>query len=147
MKRSTQRILTTHVGSLIRPPELLEFFAAKQKGAFYDKWSYEKCLKESVAAIVKTLEPTLAGQQTAVKGRHSENLQAYELYLKGRRLWDQRMESTLRAGLECFRAAIALELLKSHGFTRLRHLAGDFTAWTAEGRPVEDEVVIPTVPH
>jgi 5-methyltetrahydropteroyltriglutamate--homocysteine methyltransferase len=53
MKRSTNRILTTHVGSLIRPPELLEFFRAKQKGAYYDKWSYDKCLKESVAAVVK----------------------------------------------------------------------------------------------
>jgi rhodanese-related sulfurtransferase len=45
------------------------------------------------------------------------------------------------------RAGIALELLKARGFTRLRHLAGDFTAWKAEGRPVEQDVIIPTVPH
>jgi rhodanese-related sulfurtransferase len=45
------------------------------------------------------------------------------------------------------RAGIALDLLKARGFTRLRHLAGDFTAWTAERRPVEQEVIIPTVPH
>jgi len=64
---------------------------------------------EITAAIIKTLEPTLAGQQQALTRRHSENLQAYELYLKGRRLWDQRMESTLRAALECFRAAIELD--------------------------------------
>jgi serine/threonine protein kinase/tetratricopeptide (TPR) repeat protein len=64
---------------------------------------------EIAAAIVKTLEPTLAGQQQALTRRHSENLQAYELYLKGRRLWDQRLESALRAGLECFRAAIELD--------------------------------------
>jgi 5-methyltetrahydropteroyltriglutamate--homocysteine methyltransferase len=54
MKRSTNRILTTHVGSLIRPPELLEFFRAKQSGQPYDKAAYEKCLKDSVAAVVKT---------------------------------------------------------------------------------------------
>lgn len=53
MKKSVNRILTTHVGSLIRPPELLEFFRAKQSGAPYDKAAYEKCLKESVAAVVK----------------------------------------------------------------------------------------------
>jgi 5-methyltetrahydropteroyltriglutamate--homocysteine methyltransferase len=53
MKRSTSRILTTHVGSLIRPPELLEFFRAKQVREPYDKTAYEKCLKDSVAAIVK----------------------------------------------------------------------------------------------
>ncbi|MGC2619079.1 MAG: protein kinase, partial [Acidobacteriaceae bacterium] len=64
---------------------------------------------EIAAAIIKTLEPTLAGQQQALTRRHSENLPAYELYLKGRRLWDQRAESSLRAGLECFRAAIELD--------------------------------------
>ena len=53
MKHSVNRILTTHVGSLIRPPELLEFFRAKQSGAPYDKSAYEKCLKDSVAAVVK----------------------------------------------------------------------------------------------
>ncbi len=31
MKRSTDRILTTHVGSLIRPPALREFLAAKER--------------------------------------------------------------------------------------------------------------------
>ena len=37
MKRSTERILTTHVGSLIRPPELLPFIRAKQGGQPYDR--------------------------------------------------------------------------------------------------------------
>ena len=36
MNRSTDRILTTHVGSLIRPPELQEFLRAKQTGEPYD---------------------------------------------------------------------------------------------------------------
>jgi serine/threonine-protein kinase len=64
---------------------------------------------EITAAIIKTLEPTLAGRPPALTRRHSENLQAYELYLKGRRLWEQRSEGTLGAGLECFRAAITLD--------------------------------------
>ena len=53
MKRSTDRILTTHVGSLIRPPDLLEFFRAKQNGKLYDKAAYAKCLKDSVAEVVQ----------------------------------------------------------------------------------------------
>ena len=53
MKRSTDRILTTHVGSLIRPPELLEFFRAKQGGKPYDKAAYARCLKDSVAEVVQ----------------------------------------------------------------------------------------------
>ncbi len=52
MKRSTNRILTTHVGSLIRPPELQEFLRAKQVSKPYDKAAYDACLKESVTAVV-----------------------------------------------------------------------------------------------
>ena len=53
MKRSTDRILTTHVGSLIRPPALREFLAAKEAGKPFDKAAYAKCLKECVAEVVR----------------------------------------------------------------------------------------------
>src|SRR5665213_3575619 len=53
MKRSSNRILTTHVGSLIRPPALLEFLRAKQAGRSYDEAAYGKCLTDAVAAIVR----------------------------------------------------------------------------------------------
>ena len=53
MQRSTDRILTTHVGSLIRPQALQEFLRAKQSGKGYDEAAYQQCLTESVAAIVK----------------------------------------------------------------------------------------------
>src|SRR6266550_5144080 len=53
MKRSTDRILTTHVGSLIRPAPLQEFLRAKQAGKPYDQAAYESCLKASVAQVVR----------------------------------------------------------------------------------------------
>jgi 5-methyltetrahydropteroyltriglutamate--homocysteine methyltransferase len=53
MKRSTDRILTTHVGSLIRPAALQDIMRAKQAGQSYDQAAYEKCLKESVAEVVR----------------------------------------------------------------------------------------------
>jgi 5-methyltetrahydropteroyltriglutamate--homocysteine methyltransferase len=53
MKRSTDRILTTHVGSLIRPPELQEFLRAKQARKPYDEKAYDKCLTDCVAAVVR----------------------------------------------------------------------------------------------
>jgi 5-methyltetrahydropteroyltriglutamate--homocysteine methyltransferase len=53
MKRSTDRILTTHVGSLIRPPALLEFLRARQLGQGVDESAYSNCLAESVAAVVR----------------------------------------------------------------------------------------------
>jgi 5-methyltetrahydropteroyltriglutamate--homocysteine methyltransferase len=52
MKRSTDRILTTHVGSLIRPQELQDFLRAKQAGKPYDAAAYSKCLTDSVAEVV-----------------------------------------------------------------------------------------------
>jgi 5-methyltetrahydropteroyltriglutamate--homocysteine methyltransferase len=53
MKRSTNRILTTHVGSLVRPPRLLEFVRARQNGDAIDEQAYGQCLKDSVAEVVR----------------------------------------------------------------------------------------------
>ena len=53
MQRSTDRILTTHVGSLIRPPELQEFYRAKQAGQPYDQGAYQRTLEATVTEIVK----------------------------------------------------------------------------------------------
>jgi 5-methyltetrahydropteroyltriglutamate--homocysteine methyltransferase len=47
------RIPTTHVGSLVRPPELLDFIRARQGGQPYDHEAYERCLTASVADIVR----------------------------------------------------------------------------------------------
>jgi 5-methyltetrahydropteroyltriglutamate--homocysteine methyltransferase len=52
MQRSTDRILTTHVGSLIRPAALQDFLRAKQAGKPYDHTAYDQCLKNAVAEVV-----------------------------------------------------------------------------------------------
>ena len=44
MNRSSNRILTTHVGSLIRPAALQDFLRAKQAGKPYDEKAYQACL-------------------------------------------------------------------------------------------------------
>jgi 5-methyltetrahydropteroyltriglutamate--homocysteine methyltransferase len=53
MKRSSDRILTTHVGSLIRPTALQEFLRAKQAGKPYDEAAYGKCLRDAVGEVVR----------------------------------------------------------------------------------------------
>jgi len=53
MKRSTERILTTHVGSLVRPPALQDFLRARQAGKPYDEAGHAACLTASVAEIVR----------------------------------------------------------------------------------------------
>ena len=53
MKRSTDRILTTHVGSLIRPPDLRDYIRPMQAGESYDQDGYAKCLSDSVVEVVR----------------------------------------------------------------------------------------------
>jgi 5-methyltetrahydropteroyltriglutamate--homocysteine methyltransferase len=53
MPQNVDRILTTHVGSLIRPPQLVEFWRAIEDGKPYDEAGFEACLTESVAEVVR----------------------------------------------------------------------------------------------
>ena len=52
MKHSTDRILTTHVGSLPRPPELADLLRQRQRGALADEPAFEALVARSVQEIV-----------------------------------------------------------------------------------------------
>jgi 5-methyltetrahydropteroyltriglutamate--homocysteine methyltransferase len=54
MKRSTERILTTHVGSLIRPEAIKDHLRAKIDGADYDEAAHLECLTGAVVDIVRS---------------------------------------------------------------------------------------------
>ena len=41
MKRSTDRIFTTHVGSLVRPPQIRVIMEAKETAASYDEGAFQ----------------------------------------------------------------------------------------------------------
>jgi 5-methyltetrahydropteroyltriglutamate--homocysteine methyltransferase len=53
MKRSTERILTTHVGSLPRPPDLLTMILEKEQGGGFDAEAYADRVKRAVAEVVQ----------------------------------------------------------------------------------------------
>jgi 5-methyltetrahydropteroyltriglutamate--homocysteine methyltransferase len=53
VKRSTERILTTHTGSLPRPKELLDLMKARLSGEPVDDAAYNGRLGEAVGAIVR----------------------------------------------------------------------------------------------
>lgn len=50
---SQNRILTTHVGSLVRPPKLVEFLKKIEDGQPYDEPAHAACLRESIEEVVK----------------------------------------------------------------------------------------------
>jgi 5-methyltetrahydropteroyltriglutamate--homocysteine methyltransferase len=72
MKRSTDRILTTHVGSLIRPPELLEFIGKRHRGETIDQGAYVRCLKDTVAKVVR--EQAEAGVDVVSDGEYGKTI-------------------------------------------------------------------------
>ncbi|TMJ92857.1 MAG: cobalamin-independent methionine synthase II family protein [Alphaproteobacteria bacterium] len=53
MKRSTERILTTHVGSLPRPADLLDVVQAREQGKRVDEKAHAARLRAAVADIVR----------------------------------------------------------------------------------------------
>jgi len=53
MRRSTDRILTTHVGSLVKPDDLMDMIAAKQRGEPYDEAALQKRITGAVRDVVK----------------------------------------------------------------------------------------------
>ncbi len=53
MKRSTDRILTTHTGSLARPRPLLDLMKAKEHGEPYDQDMYDRAVRDAVADVVR----------------------------------------------------------------------------------------------
>jgi len=52
MRLSTDRILTTHVGSMPRPQSLVDVLLRKDHGEAYDPAEYERVIRDAVAAVV-----------------------------------------------------------------------------------------------
>ena len=53
MRLSTDRILTTHVGSMPRPQSLVDVLLSKDHGGTYDPAEYARVIHDAVAAVVK----------------------------------------------------------------------------------------------
>src|ERR1041385_8854681 len=53
MKRSADRILTTHVGSLARPDALVPVLKAKDRGQPYDRDAYTTLVRDAVHDVAR----------------------------------------------------------------------------------------------
>jgi hypothetical protein len=63
--------------------------------------------EEITAEISDKLRLRLTGaERKLLTKRHTENSEAYQLYLKGRYYWNQRTEEGLNKGIRCFNQAI-----------------------------------------
>jgi 5-methyltetrahydropteroyltriglutamate--homocysteine methyltransferase len=76
MKRSTDRIITSHVGSLPRPMDLLAALLDRENGKPYDAAALERDVRESVRAVVA--RQAELGVDVVNDGEHSKsNFAAY----------------------------------------------------------------------
>jgi TolB-like protein/Tfp pilus assembly protein PilF len=80
---------------------------------------------EIARAITERLKVTLG----ASAARSTTNLDAYELYLKGRHHWHQRSQATLRAAILCFEQAIKLDPRYALAYAGLADCKGILRAW------------------
>src|ERR1043165_6230152 len=76
MKRSSDRILTTHTGSLPRPPDLVALLDAKELGEDYERAAYDARVSRAISEIVARQVAT--GLDVIDDGEHSKvNWMAY----------------------------------------------------------------------
>jgi 5-methyltetrahydropteroyltriglutamate--homocysteine methyltransferase len=82
-----ERILTTHVGSLVRPAELREYLVAIREGTPYDEAAYEACLRESVAEVVR--QQAVVGVDVVSDGEFGKQI-LWNAYVNARLLGVER---------------------------------------------------------
>src|SRR3989442_488950 len=70
MKRSTERILTTHVGSLAGPETLTPLLRSKDRGQPYDQETFAKLVRDAVADVVR--KQTEAGIDVVTDGEQGK---------------------------------------------------------------------------
>src|SRR5262245_57036114 len=76
MHRSTRRILTTHTGSLPRPPDLVAMLNAKELGEPYDAKAFAARVERAISEVVQQQVDT--GLDVIGDGEHSKfNWMAY----------------------------------------------------------------------
>jgi 5-methyltetrahydropteroyltriglutamate--homocysteine methyltransferase len=101
MKRSTERLLTTHVGSLARPHELLELMRAVVAGEPYDQDAFARLARTAVIDVVRRQaecgvdvvsdgEQSKAGFYAYVSERLS-GLQPDEVGVSDRSVWKEEL--------------------------------------------------------
>ena len=92
MKRSAGRILTTHTGSLPRPPDLVAMLNAKELGERYDKKAFAARVERAIDEVVRRQADT--GIDVIGDGEHSKfNWMAYA---RGRLTGLQEIDSPVR---------------------------------------------------
>jgi 5-methyltetrahydropteroyltriglutamate--homocysteine methyltransferase len=125
MKTSTDRILTTHVGSLPRPTDMLAMMEARESGAPYDPEALSERISTAIRDVVKT--QVEAGIDSVNDGEQSKI--SYAFYVRHR----LSGVSSVRGNADTVpRSAVHRDLIEHPDFMeRLKRAGESATAWFA----------------
>jgi 5-methyltetrahydropteroyltriglutamate--homocysteine methyltransferase len=127
MKRSTDRILTTHTGSLARPRPLLDLMKAKEHGEPYDPTAYDSTVRGAVSDVVR--RQAECGIDVVNDGEQSKT--GFAHYIRERLSGFEPTEGTLRVGAEAAQEEAAFP----EYYEEYRKI-GYFTTRVASNRPL-----------
>ena len=114
---------------LSRVEDRSQLWAGRFDQRFTDIFAVEDALAERIASsLVTNLSST---ERASLRRRETPNAAAYELYLKGRELWNRRTPESIRSAISLYQDAIALD----SGFVLAHAGLADAYAITASGLP------------
>jgi serine/threonine protein kinase/Tfp pilus assembly protein PilF len=106
----------------------------------YHMWSerYDRDMDDIFAiqdeislAIVDNLKvKLLKGEKTKVIKRHTEDKEAYNLYLKGRYFWNRRHEGDMKKAIECYQQALAKDHAYALAYVGIADVFNVFGLWS-----------------
>jgi tetratricopeptide (TPR) repeat protein len=105
IQKTGQRVRVT--ARLVRVSDGQTLWADKFDAPLADIFALEDSISERVAAAMSV---KLTGEERKLLTQHyTDNLEAYELYLKGRLFYRQWTEEAMRKAIECYDRAIAID--------------------------------------
>ena len=114
---------------LLRVGDGRQIWADQFDEKFTDVFAVQDLLAQRLASAL-TLRLTEAERQQ-LKQPHTANLDAYQLYLKGRYYWNRRTPEWIGKGIECFNQALKLDPTYAQAYAGL----ADSYAISASGLP------------
>lgn len=114
---------------LLRVGDGRQIWADQFDEKFTDVFTVQDLLAQRLASAL-TLRLTEAERQR-LKQPHTANLDAYQLYLKGRYYWNRRTPEWIGKGIECFNQALKLDPTYAQAYAGL----ADSYALSASGLP------------
>jgi DNA-binding winged helix-turn-helix (wHTH) protein/TolB-like protein/tetratricopeptide (TPR) repeat protein len=114
---------------LSRSADHAQLWAGRFDQKFTDVFAVEDALAERIASsLITNLSST---ERASLRRRETPNAAAYDLYLKGRELWNRRTPESIRSAISLYQDAIALD----GGFVLAQAGLADAYSITASGLP------------